>query len=274
MIKLKDILKEDKKSLNEIFGIDDAIAAGLTIAVPFAFRKIMGVIANHNEYKRWLNKPEIMMMDELVKDDEWIKMVYNDIKNDNDTIKAIKTDPNYVNAKGKKPLGTVANRQNTFDAEMVKKWLENPIAEKALEKVFKKKYPNIDPKSGKKDIPGSVGNVTYPMWRRAALNGANYRFVQSLHSGNTMNHLNKWAEKHELEKIDVKKPRAISEPEKKEPTKDTKTSSKLKDMLPKKALDQKIKNPETGRTIKVKSALEYDKDKPVYKAAIKLAKNK
>ena len=110
------------------------------------------------------------------------------------------------------------------------------------------------------------------MWRRKALDGANYRFVQSLHSGNTMNHLNKWAEKHELEKIDVKKPKTITEPEKKEPTKDTKTSSKLKDMLPKKALDQKIKNPETGRTIKVKSALEYDKDKPVYKAAIKLAK--
>ena len=70
-----------KKQLNEIFGIDDAIAAGLAIAVPVAFRKIMGIIQTRNDYKKWLNKPEIMMMDELVKDDEWVKQVYNDIKN-------------------------------------------------------------------------------------------------------------------------------------------------------------------------------------------------
>jgi hypothetical protein len=281
MIKLRDILNEDKKSINEVFVIDDLIAAGLTLAIPAIFTKVLGAIKNRNDYKRWLTRPDIMMMDELVKDDEWVKMVYNDIKNDNDTIKAIKTHPDYLNAKGKKPLGTVANKQNTYDAEMVKKWLENPIAEKALQNVFKKKFPKIDPNSGKRDIPNATGNITYPMWRRSALDSANFRFVQSLHSGNTINHLNKWAEKNKLEKVDPKKPRTITEPEKKqptkdkkEPTKDKKTSSKLKDMLPKTALDQKIKNPETGRNIKVKSALEYDKDKPVYKAAIKLAKNK
>ena len=54
-----------KKQLNEIFGIDDAIAAGLTIAVPMAFKTVMNAIARRNDYKRWLNKPEIMMMDEI-----------------------------------------------------------------------------------------------------------------------------------------------------------------------------------------------------------------
>jgi hypothetical protein len=266
MIKLKDILNEDKKSLNEIFGIDDAIAAGLAIAVPMAFKTVMNTISRKKELKKWLNRPEIMMMDELVKDDEWVKMVYNDIKNDNDTIKAIKTDPEYLNAKGKKPLGTVANKQNTYDSEMVKKWLENPIAEKALENVFKKKYPNIDPKSGKRDIPGSTGNVTYAMWRRDALNRANFRFVESLHSGNTINHLNKWAEKNKLEKVDPKKPRTITEPEKKD-KKPKADINKLSSVLPKTDLNKTIKNPDTGRMIKVKSALQYDKDSKVYNAA-------
>jgi len=273
MIKLKDILKEDKKSLNEIFVIDDLIAAGLTIAVPVAFKTIMNAIARRNDYKRWLNKPEIMMVDELAKDDEWIKMIYNDIKNDNDTIKAIKTDPDYVNAKGKKPLGTIANKQNTYDAEMVKKWLENPIAEKALENVFKKKYPNIDPNSGKRDIFSSTGYVTYPMWRRAALDGANFRFVQSLHSGNTINHLNKWAEKNKLEKVDTKKPRTITEPEKKD-EKPKSDINKLSSVLPKKDLNKTIKNPDTGRMIKVKSALQYDKDSKVYNTAKQTISNK
>jgi hypothetical protein len=268
MIKLKDILNEDKKSINEVFVIDDLIAAGLTLAVPVAFKTVMNAISRRKDLKKWLNRPEIMMMDELVKDDEWVKMVYNDIKNDNDTIKAIKTHPDYVNAKGKKPLGTVANKQNTYDADIVKKWLENPIAEKALESVFKKKYPNIDPTSGKKDIPNATGNITYPMWRRSALNSANFRFVQSLHSGNTINHLNKWAEKNKLEKVDPKKPRTVTEPEKKD-KKPKANINKLSSVLPKTDLNKTVKNPDTGRMIKVKSALQYDKDSKVYNAAKK-----
>lgn len=42
---------------------------------------------------------------------------------------------------------------------------------------------------------------------------------------------------------------------------------KLKSMLPKGVLDKTIKNPETGRDIKVKSALGYDQKSSVYKAA-------
>jgi hypothetical protein len=253
------------KQLNEIFGIDDAIAAGLAIAVPMAFKTIMNAISRREDYKKWLNKPEIMMMDELVKDDEWVKQVYNDIKNDNDTIKSIKTDADYVNAKGKKPLGTVANKQNTFDAEMVAKWLDTPNAEKALMNVFKKKYPNIDPTSGKRDIPGSVGNVTYKMWKRDALNGANFRFVQSLHSGNTINHLNTWAEKNKLEKVDTKKQRSVSSDE---IEKQTKAKDKLIKHAQTKYADVRIKNPQTGNDIKITSALGYDKKHPVFKAAV------
>ena len=254
-----------KKQLNEVFVIDDIIAAGLAIAVPVAIKKVMNAISRREDYKKWLNKPEIMMMDELVKDDEWVKQVYNDIKNDNDTIKAIKTHPDYVNAKGKKPLGTAAYKQNTYDAEMVKKWLKNPIAEKALENVFKKKYPNIDPNSGKRDIPGSVGNVTYEMWKRDALNGANFRFVQSLHSGNTINHLNKWAEKNKLEKVDTKKQRSVSPDE---IEKQTKAKDKLIKHAQTKYADVRIKNPQTGNDIKITSALGYDKKHPVFKAAV------
>ena len=40
----------------------------------------------------------------------------------------------------------------------------------------------------------------------------------------------------------------------------------LKSLLPK-DLDKKIKNPETGKMIKIKSALHYDKDTKAYKAA-------
>jgi hypothetical protein len=39
-------------------------------------------------------------------------------------------------------------------------------------------------------------------------------------------------------------------------------------VLPKADLDKTIKNPDTGRDIKLKSALHYDKDSKVYKAAI------
>jgi hypothetical protein len=38
-------------------------------------------------------------------------------------------------------------------------------------------------------------------------------------------------------------------------------------MIPTDALDKKIKNPETGRSIKVKTALGYDKTSPAYKSA-------
>jgi hypothetical protein len=41
---------------------------------------------------------------------------------------------------------------------------------------------------------------------------------------------------------------------------------KLKNLLPK-DLDKKVKNPETGKMIKIKSALHYDKDTKAYKAA-------
>jgi hypothetical protein len=47
----------------------------------------------------------------------------------------------------------------------------------------------------------------------------------------------------------------------------------LKSLLPKN-LNKTIKNPDTGRTIKVKSALGYDKNTQVYKAAANLTKNK
>jgi hypothetical protein len=40
----------------------------------------------------------------------------------------------------------------------------------------------------------------------------------------------------------------------------------LKSLLPK-DLDKKVKNPETGKMIKVSSALKYDKDTKAYKAA-------
>ena len=265
MIDLKDLLKENKKQINEVFVIDDLIAAGLTLAVPIVFKKVLGAIKNRNDYKRWLTRPDIMMMDELVKDDEWVKQVYNDIKNDNDTIKAIKTDPDYVNAKGKKPLGTVANKQNTFDEEMVARWLDTPNAEKALMNVFKKKFPNIDPNSDKRDVPNATGNITYKMWKRDALNSANFRFVQSLHSGNTINHLNKWADKHELEKIDTKKQRSVSPDE---IEKQTKAKDKLIKHAQTKYANVRIKNPQTGNDIKITSALGYDKKHPVFKAAV------
>jgi hypothetical protein len=47
------------------------------------------------------------------------------------------------------------------------------------------------------------------------------------------------------------------------------TDMSLKSLLPK-----TIKNPDTGRNIKVKSALGYDKQSKVYKAATNLVKKK
>jgi phosphoglycolate phosphatase-like HAD superfamily hydrolase len=51
------------------------------------------------------------------------------------------------------------------------------------------------------------------------------------------------------------------------------TDMSLKSLLPKN-LNKTIKNPDTGRTIKVKSALGYDKNTQVYKAAANLLKKK
>jgi len=49
-------------------------------------------------------------------------------------------------------------------------------------------------------------------------------------------------------------------------------STKLTSMLPKADLTKTIKNPDTGRDIKLKSALQYDKDSKVFKAAEKMIK--
>ena len=48
--------------------------------------------------------------------------------------------------------------------------------------------------------------------------------------------------------------------------------TQLKSLLPKGIADKKVKNPETGKMIKVKSALKYDKDSPVYKATVAMVK--
>jgi hypothetical protein len=56
---------------------------------------------------------------------------------------------------------------------------------------------------------------------------------------------------------------------KKEPTKVNRASgndTKLKSLLPK-DLDKKVKNPDTGKMIKIKTALGYEKDTKAYKAA-------
>jgi hypothetical protein len=49
---------------------------------------------------------------------------------------------------------------------------------------------------------------------------------------------------------------------------------KLKNLLPKTDLEKKIKNPDTGKMIKLGSALKYDKDTKAYKAAQFALKNK
>lgn len=49
--------------------------------------------------------------------------------------------------------------------------------------------------------------------------------------------------------------------------------TKLASLLPKSIADKKVKNPETGKMIKVKSALKYDKESPVYKATVAMVKN-
>jgi hypothetical protein len=47
---------------------------------------------------------------------------------------------------------------------------------------------------------------------------------------------------------------------------------KLQNLLPKSDLDKTIKNPETGRKIKIKSALNYDTNSQAYKAAVNAIK--
>lgn len=48
--------------------------------------------------------------------------------------------------------------------------------------------------------------------------------------------------------------------------------TQLKSLLPKGIADKMVKNPETGKMIKVKSALKYDKESPVYKATVAMIK--
>jgi len=43
-------------------------------------------------------------------------------------------------------------------------------------------------------------------------------------------------------------------------------------MVPKSVLDKKVKNPDTGRQIKIISALGYDEKSAVYKAAANMLK--
>jgi hypothetical protein len=50
--------------------------------------------------------------------------------------------------------------------------------------------------------------------------------------------------------------------------------TKLTSMIPAGALDKRIKNPDTGRSIKVKTALGYDKTSPAYKQAFAVIKGK
>jgi len=75
----------------------------------------------------------------------------------------------------------------------------------------------------------------------------------------------------------------VFEPEKKEEPKkdifgkdvDTKADiKKLTSLLPKDVLNKTVKNPKTGNTIKVKSALSYDKKSPVFQAAKQLITKK
>lgn len=66
------------------------------------------------------------------------------------------------------------------------------------------------------------------------------------------------------------------EPKKAEEPKKTDTPNtddmSLKSLIPKGILDKTVKNPKTGRNIKVKTALRYDKTSPVYGAAANMVK--
>lgn len=69
--------------------------------------------------------------------------------------------------------------------------------------------------------------------------------------------------KHEI----PKPPKQIDSKENK-----NKDITKLASLIPKSSLDKKVKNPDTGREIKVKSALGYDTKSKVYQAAQRLLK--
>jgi len=74
---------------------------------------------------------------------------------------------------------------------------------------------------------------------------------------------------HEIPKAPTKKDDTSSKKEKDfiKDKNDIKGNMKLKNLLPKMDLEKKIKNPETGKMIKLGSALKYDKDTKAYKAA-------
>jgi len=57
-----------------------------------------------------------------------------------------------------------------------------------------------------------------------------------------------------------------------EPKEEPKDDMKLKSLLPKGILDKTVKNPDTGKMIKVKSALKYDDDHKVKQAATAMIK--
>jgi hypothetical protein len=65
----------------------------------------------------------------------------------------------------------------------------------------------------------------------------------------------------------MKGKKAQSAPTKAGAEKQQASLKKLSSMIPVGALDKRIKNPETGRNIKVKTALGYDKTSPAYKTA-------
>ena len=86
---------------------------------------------------------------------------------------------------------------------------------------------------------------------------------------NSFDQLHDIEQKEQLERELLSKP-----PKNKHMKKDEKPNDmSLKSLLPKN-LNQTIKNPDTGRNIKVKSALGYDKQSKVYKAAANLVKKK
>jgi hypothetical protein len=71
-------------------------------------------------------------------------------------------------------------------------------------------------------------------------------------------------------KVFTFEPKSDEEPKKDDTAK--KDDIKLKSLVPKDILDKTVKNPKTGRNIKVKTALKYDKSSPAYGAATTLVK--
>jgi hypothetical protein len=71
-------------------------------------------------------------------------------------------------------------------------------------------------------------------------------------------------------KVFTFEPKAEEEPKKDDTPK--KDDMKLKSLVPKGILDKTVKNPKTGRDIKVKTALSYGKTSPAYGAAANMVK--